>query len=56
MNNVESADRKREQAENKKTSDIGLKVRVTLPDNVPDVIRREKINRIYDILTGNSDD
>ena len=28
-----------------------IKVTVTLPENVPDVIRQAKINRIYDILT-----
>ena len=27
-----------------------IKVTVTLPENVPDVIRQAKINRIYDIL------
>lgn len=56
MNNIESADRNTEQAENKKTSDVGLKVRVTIPDKVPDVIRQEKINKIYDILTRNPED
>ena len=28
-----------------------INVTVTLPENVPDVIRQAKINRIYDILT-----
>ena len=28
----------------------GVKVSVTYPENVPDTIRQEKINRIYDIL------
>ena len=28
----------------------GIKVTVTYPENVPDTIRQEKINRIYDIL------
>lgn len=28
----------------------GIKVIVTLPENVPEVIRQAKINRIYDIL------
>ncbi len=33
-------------------SDSGLKVKVTYPENVPEHIRRKKINRLYDILSG----
>ena len=32
-------------------TDNGTKVTIKYPENVPDVIRQEKINRIYDILT-----
>ena len=28
----------------------GIKVRVHIPENVPENVRRQKINRIYDIL------
>lgn len=39
-------------------SDSGIKVKVVYPQNVSEAIRRQKINCIYDILTGhqNSDD
>ncbi len=41
--------------ENKKEKeyiyDNGIKVKVIYPDNVPEVIKQQKINRIYDILT-----
>lgn len=30
----------------------GVKVKVTYPENVPEHIRRQKINRLYDILSG----
>ena len=33
--------------------DNGIKVKVVYPDNVPEVIKQQKINRIYDILTHN---
>lgn len=33
------------------TSDEGIKVVVHIPDNVPETIRQQKINHIYDILT-----
>lgn len=32
-------------------SDTGIKVTVYIPDNVPETIRQQKINHIYDILT-----
>ena len=28
----------------------GIKVSIRIPENVPEVVRRQKINRIYDIL------
>ena len=31
-------------------TDNGTKVTIKYPENVPDVIKQEKINRIYDIL------
>ena len=34
-----------------KISDSGIKVTVHILDSVPEVIRQQKINRIYDILT-----
>ena len=44
---------KTENATNEKVimTDNGTKVTIKYPENVPDVIRQEKINRIYDILT-----
>ena len=33
-------------------SESGLKIKVTYPDHVPDAVRRQKINRLYDILSG----
>ena len=30
----------------------GVKVKVVYPDNVPEVIRQQKINKMYDILSG----
>ena len=32
-------------------SDKKIKVKVTYPENVSDVVRQEKINHIYDILS-----
>ena len=32
-------------------TDNGTNVTIKYPENVPDVIKQEKINRIYDILT-----
>ena len=32
-------------------TDNSTKIIIKYPENVPDVIRQEKINRIYDILT-----
>ena len=34
-----------------KTSDSGIKVTVHIPDSVPEAVRQQKINQIYDILT-----
>ena len=33
------------------TTDSGIRVKIKYPENVPEVIRQEKINHIYDILT-----
>ena len=44
---------KREKAEKIMISDTGIKVKITYPDNVPEIIKQAKINRIYDILTKN---
>lgn len=30
----------------------GIKVKVVYPDNVNDVIKQQKINKMYDILSG----
>ncbi len=30
----------------------GVKVKVVYPDNVPETIRQQKINKMYDILLG----
>ena len=30
----------------------GIKVKVVYPDNVPEVIRQQKINKMYDIFLG----
>lgn len=51
MNNINTAVEKKEKAEKIKISDTGIKVKITYPDNVPEVIKQSKINRIYDILT-----
>ncbi len=44
----------REKAENKLADDSGIRVKITYPENVPEAIRQEKINRIYDILAKHS--
>ena len=33
-------------------SDEGIKVRVSNPDDVPETIRQQKINKMYDIFLG----
>ena len=30
----------------------GVKVKVVYPDNIPDTIRQQKINKMYDIFLG----
>lgn len=30
-----------------------IKVKITYPENIPETLRQEKINHIYDILTRN---
>ncbi len=30
----------------------GIRVRVTYPDSVPEAVRQQKINKMYDILIG----
>ena len=42
---------KKNKNEKEYISDNGIRVKVIYPDNVPEVIKRQKINRIYDILT-----
>ena len=44
---------KKNKNEKEYISDNGIKVKVVYPDNVPEVIKQQKINRIYDILTQN---
>ncbi|MBP3250929.1 MAG: hypothetical protein J6M48_11330 [Ruminococcus sp.] len=44
--NVTAVDRKKADV----ISDQKIKVKVTYPENVSDVVRQEKINHIYDIL------
>ena len=46
-----SAVEKREKAV-EYVSDEGIKVKVTYPDNIPDTIRQQKINKMYDIFLG----
>ena len=41
----------REKADKVITTDTGAKVFIKYPTDVSDVIRQEKINHIYDILT-----
>lgn len=33
-------------------TDSGIKVRVSYPENISEYVRREKINRMYEILSG----
>ena len=42
---------KKNKNEKEYISDNGIRVKVIYPDNVPEVIKQQKINRIYDILT-----
>ena len=46
-----SAVEKREKAVDY-VSDEGIKVRVSYPDDVPETIRQQKINKMYDIFLG----
>ena len=49
--NTTSAVEKREKAVDY-VSDEGIKVRVSYPDDVPETIRQQKINKMYDIFLG----
>lgn len=49
--NTTSAIEKRDKAV-EYVSDEGIKVRVTYPDDVPDTVRQQKINKMYDIFSG----
>ena len=49
--NTTSAIEKREKAVDY-LSDEGIKVRVSYPDDVPEMIRQQKINKMYDIFLG----
>ncbi len=49
--NTTSAVEKRERAV-EFVSDEGIKVRVSYPDDVPQNIRQQKINKMYDIFLG----
>ncbi len=49
--NTTSAVEKRDKAV-EYVSDEGIKVRVTYPDDVPDIVRQQKINKMYDIFSG----
>ena len=42
---------KKNKHEKEYISDKGIKVKVVYPDNVPEAVKQQKINRIYDILT-----
>lgn len=33
-------------------SESGIRVTVTSPEHIPETIRQQKINRLYDILSG----
>ena len=33
-------------------TDSGIRVTVSYPENVPEYLKREKINRMYEILSG----
>ena len=50
MNNNTAAV-EREKADKVITTAKGMKIFISYPTNVSDVVRQEKINRIYDILT-----
>ena len=47
--NTTSAVEKREKAVDY-VSDEGIKVRVSYPDDVPETIRQQKINKMYDVF------
>lgn len=49
--NTTSAVKKREKAVDYVT-DEGVKVKVSYPDDVPENIRQQKINKMYDIFLG----
>ncbi len=49
--NTTSAVEKREKAVDYVT-DEGIKVKVSYPDDVPENIRQQKINKMYDIFLG----
>ena len=49
--NTTSAVEKRDKAV-EYVSDEGIKVRVPYPDDVPENIRQQKINKMYDIFLG----
>ena len=49
--NTTSAVEKRDKAV-EYVSDEGIKVRVTYPDDVPDTVIQQKINKMYDIFFG----
>lgn len=49
--NKTSAVEKREKAVDYVT-DEGIKVKVSYPDDVPETIRQQKINKMYDIFLG----
>ena len=42
---------KKNKNEKEYISDNGIKVKVVYPDNIPEAVKQQKINRIYDILT-----
>lgn len=49
--NTTSAVEKREKAVDYVT-DEGIKIKVSYPDDVPENIRQQKINKMYDIFLG----
>ena len=38
-------------ADNSNENTVSVKVTIHIPDNIPESLRQQKINRIYDILT-----
>ena len=42
---------KKSKNEKEYISDNGIRVKVIYPDNVPEAVKQQKINCIYDILT-----